>query len=64
MADTLRIATYNINGIRSRIERLTEWLARERPDIVCLQELKAEDKQFPSVPIRRLGYDAIRYGQN
>jgi len=60
---TLRVATYNINGIRSRIARLVEWLEREQPDIACLQELKAEDNQFPSVPIRRLGYEAIWHGQ-
>jgi exodeoxyribonuclease-3 len=60
---TLRIATYNINGIRSRIERLTDWLQREQPDVVCLQELKAEDTQIPLLPIRKLGYGALWFGQ-
>ena len=63
MGATLRIATFNINGIRSRIAGLVEWLEREQPDIACLQELKAEDRQFPSVPLRRLGYGAIWHGQ-
>ena len=60
---TLRIATYNINGIRSRIERLVEWLEREQPDVACLQELKAEDTQFPLLPIRKAGYGAVWHGQ-
>ena len=60
---TLHLATYNINGIRSRSERLLEWLERERPDIVCLQELKAEDSAFPALPIRKAGYGAVWHGQ-
>ena len=44
----LRIATFNINGIRSRLPALLAWLQREAPDIVCLQELKAVDRNFPS----------------
>jgi len=60
---TLHLATYNINGIRSRTERLLEWLEREQPDIVCLQELKAEDSAFPLLAIRKAGYGAIWHGQ-
>jgi exodeoxyribonuclease-3 len=45
--DILKIATFNINGIRSRLPALLEWLERERPDVVCLQELKAPDAAFP-----------------
>src|SRR3954462_7477635 len=60
---TLRLATYNINGIRSRIDRLLEWLEREKPDIACLQELKAEDSAFPAAALKKAGYSAIWHGQ-
>jgi len=60
---TVRVATYNINGIRSRLSNLLEWLARERPDIVCLQELKAADDAFPVDALADAGYAAIWAGQ-
>jgi exodeoxyribonuclease-3 len=59
----LKLATYNINGIRSRLPRLLDWLARESPDIACLQELKAADGEFPLNAIRSAGYGAIWSGQ-
>src|SRR5688572_32932745 len=43
----MRIATWNVNGIRARAAQLCDWLARDRPDVVCLQELKAEPTQIP-----------------
>ncbi|QOZ94971.1 exodeoxyribonuclease III [Stutzerimonas stutzeri] len=61
--DSLKIATYNINGIRARRANLLEWLAREQPDVVCLQELKAQDADFPIDDIRAAGYGAIWQGQ-
>ncbi|MBE7376377.1 exodeoxyribonuclease III [Pseudomonas lopnurensis] len=61
--DTLKIATFNINGIRARLPNLLEWLAREAPDVVCLQELKAPDASFPIDAIRGAGYGAIWHGQ-
>lgn len=60
----LRIATFNINGIRARLPILLEWLQREAPDIVCLQELKATDLAFPIDDIREAGYGAIWHGQS
>ena len=60
---TVKVATYNINGIRARLPRLLEWLGRETPDIVCLQELKAPDSAFPAAEIRALGYGVIWAGQ-
>jgi exonuclease III len=45
----LTIATFNVNGINTRLSNLLEWLAREEPDVVCTQEIKATDKQFPTV---------------
>ena len=61
--DSLKIATYNINGIRARRANLLEWLTREQPDVVCLQELKAQDVDFPIDDIRAAGYGAIWHGQ-
>lgn len=59
----LRIATYNINGINSRLRVLTRWLEEFAPDIACLQELKCTDEAFPAEAIEALGYSAIWHGQ-
>ncbi len=59
----MKIATYNVNGIRSRLPNLLEWLQRETPEVVCLQELKADDNSFPALDIRAAGYEAIWHGQ-
>ena len=59
----MRIVTYNLNGIRSRLPRLIEYLAEQQPDVVCLQELKAGDEVFPEADIRAAGYGAIWHGQ-
>jgi len=59
----MKIATFNINGIRSRLPRLLEWLAESQPDIVCLQELKALDESFPEGAIRDAGYGPVWQGQ-
>lgn len=59
----MKIATYNVNGIASRLGALLEWLAKDAPDVACLQELKAPDAAFPIVPIRAAGYEAVWHGQ-
>jgi exodeoxyribonuclease III len=59
----MKIATFNVNGIRSRLPNLIEWLEREVPDVVCLQELKAPDQSFPAAAISAAGYGAIWHGQ-
>jgi len=59
----MKIATFNVNGIRSRLSNLLEWLQRETPDIVCLQELKASEDVFPLLAIRTAGYGAVWHGQ-
>jgi exodeoxyribonuclease III len=59
----MKIATFNINGIRSRLPALLEWLEREAPDVACLQELKAPDASFPAAEIGKAGYGAIWHGQ-
>ena len=58
-----RIATFNINGIRARLPRLLEYLAREQPDIACLQELKCADESLPIGDIEAAGYHAVWHGQ-
>src|SRR5205809_8033943 len=59
----MKIATYNVNGIRSRLDNLLEWLERETPDVACLQELKAPDEAFPALELKAAGYEAIWHGQ-
>jgi exodeoxyribonuclease III len=59
----MKIATFNVNGIRSRLPRLLEWLSAESPDVACLQELKAPDDAFPREALLDAGYGAIWHGQ-
>lgn len=59
----MKIATYNVNGITSRLPRVLEWLGRESPDVACLQELKAPDERFPLIAFRAAGYEAVWHGQ-
>jgi exodeoxyribonuclease-3 len=59
----MKIATYNVNGIKSRLPNLLDWLAREQPDVACLQELKAMDESFPRAQIEQAGYGALWKGQ-
>jgi exodeoxyribonuclease-3 len=59
----MKIATFNVNGIRSRLSNLLAWLEREKPDVVCLQELKAVDDAFPVFAISAAGYAGIWHGQ-
>ncbi|MEQ1689143.1 MAG: exodeoxyribonuclease III [Sphingopyxis sp.] len=59
----MKIATYNVNGIRARLPRLIEWLNETQPDIVCLQELKSADEGIPRGDIEAAGYGAIWHGQ-
>jgi len=59
----MRIATYNINDVRKRIEPLRAWLDVTAPDVVCLQELKCTEAAFPRDAIRAMGYEALVLGQ-
>jgi len=59
----MKIATYNVNGVNGRLPVLLRWLAESAPDIVCLQELKAPQENFPEQAIRDAGYNAIWHGQ-
>jgi exodeoxyribonuclease-3 len=59
----VKLATWNVNSIRTRLPRLTAWLDVRRPDVVCLQETKVTDDQFPFDELRALGYEALVSGQ-
>jgi len=59
----MRIATWNLNSVRAREARLLAWLARQQPELVCLQELKAANDDFPSAALEALGYQAAVHGQ-
>src|SRR3954464_12166876 len=57
------VATWNVNSVRSRLERVVGWTERERPDVLCLQEIKTTDDLFPLEPFAELGYHAEVFGQ-
>lgn len=63
VASRLRLATWNVNSIIPRMPRLLEWLERDRPDIVCLQETKIADEKLPRLELSGLGYEAVAAGQ-
>ena len=60
---TLKIASYNVNGVNGRLPHLLEWLASESPDVACLQELKTDDTKFPARAMEAAGYGAVWHGQ-
>ncbi len=59
----MKIATWNINGVKARIETLLTWLAETKPDVVCLQEIKSVDEGFPTDAIEAAGYNVAVHGQ-
>ena len=59
----MRIATWNVNSIRQRMDNLQTWLKERQPDIVCLQEIKCTDEAFPREPLEALGYNVAVHGQ-
>jgi len=59
----VKIASFNVNSIRARLPNITDWLAAFSPDVVCLQEIKAQDEQFPMAEIEAAGYHAAVVGQ-
>ena len=61
---TLKLATFNVNGVGTRLPHLLAWLAKEQPDVVALQELKAVDAAFPAAALEEAGYLAIWHGQH
>lgn len=59
----MKIVTYNVNGIRARLPRLLEYLEEQKPDAVCLQELKCADENLPREDVRAAGYEGVWHGQ-
>jgi exodeoxyribonuclease-3 len=59
----VKIATWNINSVRARLDRLVGWLDRAKPDLLCLQELKCTDEQFPRAELEACGYRCEVFGQ-
>lgn len=59
----MKIATFNVNGVNGRLPALLRWLDETRPDVACLQELKAPQEKFPAAALRDAGYHAIWHGQ-
>ena len=55
----MKIAAYNINNIKRRLPNLLDWLKASKPDVVCLQELKCSEREFPAAPIKEAGYSAV-----
>jgi exodeoxyribonuclease-3 len=62
-AESLKIATFNINNVNRRLPNLLRWLSSAKPDVVCLQELKAAQEAFPAATLRKAGYEAVWQGQ-
>jgi exodeoxyribonuclease III len=59
----VRIATWNVNSLRARQDLVVDWLRREQPDVLCMQETKVTDAEFPSDELQRLGYSVASAGQ-
>ena len=59
----MRIATWNVNSVRQRLDSLQAWLKERDPDIVCLQEIKCQDDAFPREPLEAMGYNVAVHGQ-
>jgi len=59
----MKIATFNVNGVNGRLPVLLRWLSETSPDVVCLQELKAQQDKFPEAAILEAGYGAIWHGE-
>ena len=60
----MRLATWNVNSIRARVDRVTDWLERADVDVLAMQETKCSDDQFPTMPFVALGYDVVHCGFN
>ena len=59
----MKIATWNVNSIRARLERVVDWIGKHQPDVLCLQETKVTDDAFPADEVRKLGYEIACHGQ-
>jgi exodeoxyribonuclease-3 len=59
----MRLATWNVNSLNARLDRVTEWVDRARPDVLCLQETKLADEAFPALTFHERGYEVVHHGQ-
>lgn len=59
----MRIATWNVNSLKARIDRVEEWLVDVQPDVLCMQETKMTDDAFPALGFQALGYESAHFGQ-
>jgi exodeoxyribonuclease-3 len=59
----VKIASFNVNGVKGRLPRLLEWLEEAQPDVACLQEIKTGDATFPALAFEQAGYSALWHGQ-
>nr|MBA2624370.1 endonuclease/exonuclease/phosphatase family protein [Acidimicrobiia bacterium] len=59
----MRIATWNVNSLKARQERVEEWVGYARPDVLCLQETKLADDAFPALAFSGLGYESVAHGE-
>ena len=59
----MKLVSYNLNGIRARLPRLVEYLDEQKPDLLCLQEVKCADDSFPIEDLKAAGYDGVWHGQ-
>ncbi|PWD51676.1 exodeoxyribonuclease III [Serinibacter arcticus] len=60
----MQIATWNVNSIRARVDRVTAWLERTGVDVLAMQETKCKDAQFPMLPFEAIGYEVVHHGLN
>ena len=60
----MRLATWNVNSIRARVDRVTDWLERADVDVLAMQETKCSDDQFPTMPFAAIGYEVVHCGFN
>ncbi|HZQ26420.1 MAG TPA: exodeoxyribonuclease III, partial [Acidimicrobiales bacterium] len=58
----MRIATWNVNSLKARMPRVEEWLEYAQPDVLCMQETKMADAQFPAMAFSALGYESVHHG--
>ena len=59
----MKLATWNVNSLKVRLPQVLDWAGRHRPDVLCLQETKLQNEQFPAVEIRAAGYEPLANGQ-
>ena len=59
----MKIATFNVNSLRARIDIVSDWIKQNNPDVLCLQETKVQDKDFPAGPFEKMGYNYVFCGQ-